>query len=352
MTHPIVTSAPAQFIGLDIGDGKTHLCCVDADRQVVERQRFSTTRASFEREFCGRPPAKVVLEVGSQSPWIAALLRELGHDVVVADARRVAALIKHERKTDRRDAEALARLLVGVPEMLGRIHHRGRQAQADLAVIRAREQLVNTRTRLIQCVRGTVKAFGLQLPGCSTPAFHRKAREVVPSDLEPALLPLFEQLAQLEPAIRRLDRKIDELIEKSYPEARRLQQVRGVGALTALSFVLTVDDPQRFAKSRTVGAWLGLAPKVAASGDHDPQLGISKTGDVHLRRLLVQSAQYILGPFGRDCDLRRYGERIAQRGGKSAKKRAAVAVARKLAVLLHRLLVSQSDYVPIRSKEN
>ncbi|MEZ5979117.1 MAG: IS110 family transposase [Planctomycetota bacterium] len=350
MTHRTVIPVSAQFIGLDVGDGKTHLCCVDGDRQVVERKRFSTTRESFEREFSERAPTKVVLEVGSQSPWISALLRELGHDVLVADARRVAALIRHERKTDRRDAEALARLLVGVPEMLGKVHHRGRQAQADLAVIRTRDQLVSTRTRLIQCVRGIAKSFGLQLPACSPSAFHRRVREVVPSDLEPALMPVIEQLATLEPTIRRLDRRIEDLAQERYPEANRLRQVRGVGALTALSFVLTLDDPTRFEKSRMVGAWLGLAPKVAASGDRDPQLGISKTGSVHMRRLLVQSAHYILGPFGHDCDLRRHGERISQRGGKSAKKRAAVAVARKLAVLMHRLWVSKCDYVPIRSQ--
>jgi transposase len=119
-----------------------------------------------------------------------------------------------------------------------------------------------------------------------------------------------------------------------------LPVVEGVGTLTALTFVLTLEDPYRFEKSRSVGAYLGLVPATDQSGDRDPQKRISKEGDEMLRKLLVGSAHYILGPLGKDSDLRRHGERIASRGGKNAKKRAAVGVARKLSVLLHRLWVT------------
>ena len=125
----------------------------------------------------------------------------------------------------------------------------------------------------------------------------------------------------------------------------------GVGALTAMAFMLTVDDAHRFRRSRSVGAWLGLTPSRHESGDSQPQMRITKEGDGYVRRLLVGSAQYILGPFGTDCDLRRHGLAIAARGGKNAKRRAVVAVARKLAVLLHRLWVTQADYVPLKETQ-
>lgn len=348
MTDPSVTESPAYSIGLDVGDRTTHLCCVDQSRQVVERTRFATTPEGVRKTLASRPRARIVLEAGSQSPWMSDLLKSLGHDVVVADARRVAAITRSGRKTDRRDAEVLARLLQGMPELLGAIHHRGRQAQADLAMIRARDVLVRTRTRLVQHVRGTLKAFGLRARSCSAKAFHGRAREAVPEDLEPALGPILDALSDLEGRIRHYDRELLRITGERHPDASRLRQVCGVGPLTSLAFVLTVDDPKRFAKSRTVGSWAGLCPRVLASGDQDPQLSISKTGDGYLRRLLVQSAQYLLGPFGKDCDLRRFGLRLCERGGKAARRRAVVAVARRLAVLLHRLWVSGEAYEPLR----
>ena len=348
MTDATVAQIPDRFYGLDVGDRVTHVCCVDAGRTVVERFKFSTSPDSIRRAFGERAPARIVLEVGSQSPWMSALLRELGHDVLVADARRVAAITRSGRKTDRRDAETLARLVQGMPELLGSVHHRGRQSQADLAVIRARDLLVKSRTRCVQHVRGTLKGFGLRVRACSTPAFHKVAREVIPDMLLPALTPILEQLAELERRIRDYERQIAQITRERHPEALVLQQVTGVGSLTSLAYVLTVDDPKRFKKSRTVGSWVGLAPRVQASGDSDPALSISKTGCEYLRRLLNQAAHYILGPFGKDCDLRRFGQRLCERGGKAAKGRAVVAVARKLAVLLHRLWVSGRPYEPFR----
>jgi len=351
MTDRSVTATEPVFFGLDVGDRVTHLCCVDGAREVLERQRFPTTREGVVEVFGGRAPAKIVLEAGSQSPWMSELLRMLGHEVVVADARRVAAITRSGRKTDRRDAEVLARLLQGMPELLGAVHHRGRQAQADLAMIRARDVLVRTRTRLVQHVRGTLKAFGLRARSCSASAFHRAAREAVPEDLEPALVPILEHLSDLERRIQHLDRELERVAGERHPDAAHLRQVCGVGPLTSLAFVLTVDDPARFKKSRTVGSWVGLCPKVLASGDQNPELSISKTGSSYLRRLLVQSAHYMLGPFGKDSDLRRFGLRLCERGGKAAKRRAVVAVARRLAVLLHRLWVSGEHYAPLRNSQ-
>ena len=335
-------------IGLDLGDRTTHVCVLDGDRKVAYRGRCATRREDVLQELAPFAGARVVLEAGSQSPWLSAALRAQGFAVQVADPRRVALISKDPRKTDRRDAEMLARLGSGCPELLGQVHHRDEQTQADLAVLRARDLVVRTRTKVVQQVRGLAKAFGHRLPSTSTEAFGRRVREQIPELLRAAVLPLLELLEQLQATIDGYDARLAELARTRYPAAALLQQPHGVGPVTSVAFVLTVADPTRFRDSRHVGSWLGLCPRSHASGDSAPALPISKCGDGYLRRLLVQCAQYILGPFGKDSDLRRYGQRLKARGGAGAAKRAAVAVARKLAVLLHRLWVTGARYEPLR----
>jgi transposase len=218
-----------------------------------------------------------------------------------------------------------------------------------MALIRSRQALVGCRTQLVNHVRGTVKSFGGRLPKCPARSFHKNAAEHIPDALLPALGPILEQIGSLTERIRDYERQLETISEEHYPETDLLRQVEGVGPLTALTFVLTLEDPYRFEKSRSVGAYLGLVPARDQSGESDPQKRISKEGDEMLRRLLVGSAHYILGPFGSDSDLRRHGEKIASRGGKNSKKRAAVAVARKLSVLLHSLWVSGELYDPLYS---
>jgi len=207
---------------------------------------------------------------------------------------------------------------------------------------------VRARTQLVNHVRGTVKAFGARLPSCSTAAFHRRTAEAMPADLRPALEPILRLLGELTEEINRYDCRVSVTARTTYPDTTRLMQIPGIGPVTALTYRLTIDAPHRFTNSRAVGSYLGLRPRQRASGTQHRQLRITKAGDSDLRRLLVGSAQYILGPFGPDCDLRRWGTAIAARGGKNAKKRAIVAVARKLAVLLHRLWVSGEIYRPQR----
>jgi len=232
------------------------------------------------------------------------------------------------------------------PSLLSPIHHRSPQAQADLSVLRSRDALVRSRTLLINHVRGIVKSFGDRLPSCSANYFAKKAVSDIPEPLQPALIPILDTIASLTQQIRTYDRLIEDLCKSKYPETKLLRNVSGVGPLTSLAFVLTLEDPLRFPKSRNVGPAIGLVPKRDQSGDRDPQLRITKTGNTFLRRLLVSSAQYILGPFGPDCDLRRWGLKLTERGGKNAKKRAVVAVARKLAVLLHHLWKNSEVYDP------
>lgn len=347
MTH--ATGVPVTLtIGLDLGDRKTHLCALDEQRTVVLRKEITTTRESFVRAFADKPRSKLVIEAGPQSLWISVLLRELGHDVLVVNPRRVKLISQGGRKTDRRDAEMLARLAMGMPELLGETRHRTIPGQADLSMMRARDLLVRSRTHMVSHVRGILKAFGIRLPAWSASSFAKKAEAAIPAILQPALMPVLAVLTELEVRIRDFDRSIEQMVTERHPEAARLRQVGGVGPLTAAAFVLTIGDPSRFRRSRDVGAWVGLCPRKQESGNQDPQLSIAKTGDGFLRRLLVNASHYILGPFGRDCELRRFGLRICERGGGKSKKRAVVAVARKLAVLLHRLLVSGADYKPLR----
>jgi transposase len=279
---------------------------------------------------------------------VSRLLAEWGHEVVVANPRKLALITQNESKDDPVDAELLARLGRVEPQLLSPIMHRGTEAQADLAVTRARDAVVAARTQLVNHVRGAVKSWGSRMVRCSPRSFAQRVESEVPEPLRAALEPLLEVIGEMTQQIKGYDRQIKEACREKYPETELLRQVGGVGVVTALAFVLTLEAPHRFRRSRSVGSFLGLRPGRDKSGAQDPELRITKAGDQLLRRLLVGSAQYILGPFGPDCDLRRWGLKLASRGRKNAKKRAVVAVARKLAVLLHRLWVGGEVYEPLR----
>ncbi len=342
-------AVPKLTIGLDLGDRFTQLCTLDAHGRSVATARLRTTPAALERHLAGHPRSRIVLEVGTHSPWVSRLLEHLGHEVLVANARQLRLIYGSDCRSDRVDAEPLARLGRLDPARLKPIHHREAEAQADLAQLRARDCLVRSRTQLINHVRGAVKAWEARLPASSAPAFASKAAAALPSELRDALTPLLGLLTSLTREIRGMERQLEQVARERYPDTQRLRQPRGVGLLTALCYVLTLEDPGRSRQSRAVGPYLGLCPRRDQSGGHEAQLRITKRGDAMLRRLLVSGAQYILGPFGPDTDLQRWGRRLAARGGKNAKKRAVVAVARKLATLLHRLWVSGAEYQPLRA---
>ena len=276
-----------------------------------------TTAAALGQRFSAMPRSRVVLEVGTHSPWISRMLRELGHEVLVANPGRVRRIAESLHKTDRADAETLARLGRADPWLLSPITHRSAQAQTDLAVIRARHALVTSRTLLINHSRGSVKSSGARLPACDAYMFHKKVRASLPEPLTPALAPLLDTVAVLTSQIADLDKQLDRLIHERYPEALALQQVPGVGPLISLTFILTIGDPYRFAKSRQVGPYLGLVPRKRESGERSPQLGISKAGNIYLRQLLVNGSQYILGYRGADTDLRRWGLQRSMQAAKA-----------------------------------
>ena len=334
-------------VGITWETKRVVFCFLNIQGAVISEDFLATTTGEFKAHFSSIPKARIAIEVGTHSPWVCELLESSGHTVYVANPRKMESIHKNRRKNDKVDARTLARLVRADPELLYPIRHRGAEVREDLVVLRARDALVAVRTSLINSMRGLVKSVGERLPVCSSESFHKSAEDSIPERLEPALRPMLEQIQSLTEKIKEYDKLVDTLAAKKYPETGALRQVNGVGALTSLAFVLTLENPDRFQKSRDVGPYLGLVPKQDDSGDSSPQLRITKTGDTMVRRLLVGSGHYVLGPFGKDCDLRRHGLKIAARGGKNAKKRAVVAVARKLGVLLHRLWLTGEVYDPL-----
>jgi transposase len=336
-------------IGLDLGDRWSYYCVLDEVGKILLEQKLPTTPEAMKRTFEKQPRSRIALETGTHSPWVSRLLTELGHEVIVAHAQKVQLITKSSRKDDRHDARTLARLARIDPQLLGPVRHRSAQAQIHLTVIRARAELVKARTALINAARGLVKSYGQRLPKRGAQQVGRELAGALSTELREVLEPLLREVESLNERIREYDQRIEQIARQAHPEVALLKQVKGVGTLIALTYVLTIDDPQRFPKSREVGCFLGLRPGRRNSGESEPQKSISKEGDRYLRTMLVQGAHYILGPFGEDCDLRRWGRKLAERGGGNAKKRAVVAVARKLAVLLHRLWVSGEVYEPLRN---
>jgi len=333
-------------IGMDLGDRHHIIVVFDNQGNEIACERIANTKLALRKYFQRYPAATVAVEAGTHSPWISRELEQLGLVVYVGNPRKLRLIWDSHDKSDERDARILAMVCRLEPRLLWPVKHRNAQAYNDLELIKARDMLVQSRSKLINHVRSVVKSHGERLPGCSAASFARRVAQLLPTQLKDALSYLIETIADMSQRIVQLERKIEQLSKQCYPETQVLRQVAGVGPLTALAYVLTIEDPSRFSKSRMVGAYLGLTPRRDQSGASDKQLRISKAGNRYLRKLLVNCAHYILGRFGPDCDLRRFGLAIAARGGKNAKKRAVVAVARKLAVLLHRLWATQLCYEP------
>lgn len=334
-------------IGMDIGDKKHQVHILDMNGKTIKVCQIPNTAKAIEDFFCQYPEALVAIEASTHSPWISRLLENIVAKVLVGNPRKLRMIWDSDKKDDMRDAEMLARIARFDPKLLYPIKHRDEQTQADRSLLKARDILVKTRTSLVLHVRGSVKSLGGRVATCSSASFHRDAVEFIPDLLKQSLLPILEQIEKISKQIAAYDKTIKRISKTRYPETEILQQVGGVGPVTALAYAVTIGDPKRFRKSRDVGPYLGMTPRRDQSGESDKQLRITKAGDRYLRRLLVQSAQYILGAFGEDSNLRRFGFKIAERGGKNAKKRAVVAVARKLSVLLHRLWVTGEVYEPL-----
>jgi transposase len=282
---------------VDLGDKWSQICVLGDDGQVEEESRIRTRPETVRQRFSRIAPCRVAIEVGTHSPWVSELLAECGHQVLVANPRRVRAIYENDTKSDRVDAEMLARVARMDPKLLYPIRHRGIQARQDLEIFRGRDALVRSRTQQINHVRGVLKSFGVHIPRCSTESFWKRMAGV-DEPLRSLVAPVVEMTVLLTSTIRDYDRRI-KAMEEQYPEVKLLQQITGVGPLTSTAFVLTLEDPHRFHRSRSVGSYLGLRSARSQSGASDPQRRITKAGDPMLRRLLVSSAQSSSGHLAR-----------------------------------------------------
>lgn len=344
MNNAIVRNKKQITIGLDLGDRRHTYYVLDGAGKMAREGSLRNTREQLATMARSYPGATVVMEAGTHSPWVSRFLQELGLRVIVANPRKTRAIYENERTSDRRDAMMLARLARMDPTLLHPVEHGSQEAQQDMLELKLRDNLVRARVALINAVRFTLKSLGYPVSNPSSERFHKLVLSEVPESIGEMIAHNVAAIAELTQRIKALDVSISRLAAERYPETIYLQQVSGVGPITSLYFVLKVGNPGRFQRTRDIGAFLGLCPRRDQSGETDKELRISKCGDQYLRCLLVNAAQYILGPFGTDSALREHGLRLAQEGTARAKKRAVVAVARKLAVLLLTLWKSREPY--------
>ena len=341
-------------VGMDLGDKKNAVCVLDTKGTILMNIMIANNKKEL-RNFIVKLKSKnitVALETGTQSPWISRFLESLGCKVLIGNARKLRMIWKSDRKSDKKDAEMLARIARLDPELLNPIKHRSEKCHADLTLVKSRELVLGCRKQMINNIRSMIKVFGSRLPSCSADTFYKKVRLLIPEALKAALFPLLDLIEELTLKLKKFDKDIAKLCIEKYPETNNIRQIVGVGPITSLAFVLTLETPDKFQKSRDVGSFLGMVPRRDQSGVCDKQLPITKSGNKYMRQLLVNCAHYILGPFGKDCNLRRFGEKLMIRGGKNAKKRTIIAVARKLAVLMHRLWKTGDEYEPLYNIKN
>jgi transposase len=323
---------------LDVSKEETAFCVKDAAGKVLARGKVSTEPAAlFEmlREHC-LCPERIVLETGTMSGWLARDLGDLGLPVDVIDARQAHAVMKlQHNKTDAGDAELLAE--IARTGFCRAVAIKSEVAQEVRVLLKARAHLVRQRRDTENAIRGLLGSLGLRFPkGAGKLAWRvRTALEARP-DLQATIEPLLCSVEALKRAIARLDETVTARA-KAAPACRVLMSVPGVGPVTALAFAATIDEPERFAKSRTVGAYLGLTTRRFQFGEMDYSGHISKHGDAMVRSLLYEAANSMLTVVRKAHPLKDWARRIRRRSGH---KKACVALARKLAVILHRMLIT------------
>lgn len=336
-------------LGFDLGDRRSHYCLLDRKGREIDQAVVETTPPSLKAFFKRMKGVRLVLEMGTHACWIADLAEEVGLEVLIANPRSFELLTKSYRKTDARDCQLLADAGRMSPQLLSPIVRRPKECRVDLSALRSRKCLVECRTKLVNHVRGVLKFHALRAPSCSPESFHRKVLAVIPKELEMALLPAVQSVEFMNQQIKSLEVQTEKMAKERYPITSTFEDVAGVGTIVSSTFAMTIGDPDRFPDARTVGAYIGMVPRQQSSGDSTPELSITKAGDGEVRRTLTIASNYIMGPFGPDCDLRRFGLRMIDNGrrkGKNAKKRAIIAVARKLAVLLLHLWKTGAKYDP------
>ncbi len=332
--------------GIDLHLKSSEVCVVDESGETSERAKIPTTEKSFVRWFGGREPMRICIEASGLSPWVGRILAGLGHEIIVANAQRVRLIAESTLKNDKVDAETLARLVRMDPALLCPIRHRREETQRLRGMLRVRRSMVNSRTACLNTARGLLRSFGYRVPGQRPERLARAlTTRKVPEELCRLVAPLVATALELDEKVQALDGEVI-AAGRAFPEVERFQQVPGIGPLVALSYVLCIEDPSRFHGSRDIPSFLGLRPRMRESAERSHFGSITRHGDAEMRRLLVQAAHGCLRSR-QDTELKRWAEQLA---GRIGKKKAVVALARKLAVLLHHLWASGEDYQALRQE--
>ena len=332
-----------QFVGLDVSQKMTAICVVDNAGRRVWRGQCPTAPeqiAAMVRQHAG-DDARIGIETGAMTPWLVHELRALGFEVICLDARHARAALKMQiNKTDQNDAEGLAQIVrtgwfreVAVKSM---------DAHKLRMLLVARSLLVGQRQSLANTIRGLMKTFGLVVPRGCKGLFAPRVREAGEGNAELMAIiePLLAAWQSLREQIAVFDRQMGARA-KSDSVARRLMTVSGVGVVVALAYAAVIDDPARFKHSSSVGAYLGLTPRRYQSGDVDVTGHISRCGDGLLRSYLFEAATVLLQRYSRASELKAWGLALAKRIGM---RRAKVAVARRLAVIMHRMWMDATEF--------
>jgi len=333
-------------IGIDVGDRNSKICVMTkqpgGERQIIVETTCATTKAGFAEAFAKFERSwPVVFETGTHCRWMDKCFKALGFKTIVANPSLVPSITKSNKKNDRNDARELARLAIADPAMLHPVFLRDEIYQQMLRYHAARNMLISQRTQTINQIRGFAKSLGFRIECSSTAMFHAVNRVDWPKELEQAVWPIMGTLKAINLKIKAYDRLIEQLAEK--PEFKwmveRARVIYGIGIIGSTVLVAAIGGrPDRFEHARDVGAYLGMTPKQDQSGDTDKQLHITHAGSSIVCTTLVECAGVALMANAKETDLKLKGLRIAMRGGKIAKKKARIAVARSMAVTIVALL--------------
>lgn len=335
------------LVGVDLSDKSATWCARD-EAGEIRRGKMDLTPPQVTQMFLGAPHCRVVMEAGTHHRWVSERLRQLGHEVHVVPADYIRGS-KRRRKNDEHDAQELMEVAGDIGRrQVPAVWHRPEDWQLDLTTVRLRDAEMRGRTMRVNAVRSAVKPYGQRFKKRDADQFGSNVLAELSGPLCERVAPMLHAISDGTRTIRIFDDHVQAILQRR-PEAELLMQVYGVGPVTAAYLVSLIGDPRRFACSRDVAAALGLVPAQSQSGNSDPQLRISKSGDSMGRRLLVQCAHRVMSDKAPDSALKRWGRKLAGDGkNKARKKKAVVAVARKLAVLLHRLWLTGEKYEPLR----
>ena len=343
-------------IGADVSDRTTKICVMTkaegGERRIVLETTCATTKAGLEEAFSKFDRSwPVAFETGTHCRWMDGVFRKMGFKTIVGNPGKIPSITKSNTKNDRNDARELARLAIADPAMLHPVFLRDEVYQQMLRFHHARNMLISQRTQSINQIRGFAKSVGHRIECSSTEKFHEQGKAGWPRELEECAWPLMGMLKTINLKIKAYDKLIARLAER--PEFKsmveRVRVVYGVGIIGSTVFVAAIGGrPDRFAHTRDIGPYFGMIPKQEQSGDDDKQLHITHAGADIVRTTLVECAGVVMMDKSKDTDLKLKGLRIAMHGGKIARKKAKVAVARGLAVAMLALMQHpEREYIPL-----